>query len=80
MRLVKDRADAGDALLNASVSLADLSGLAGRRVRVVQKQFHVIVERTLIAFQGQRVVAALLHYLLGHLPLAMHSPIGQRSE
>ena len=44
-----------------SVSLADLRGLNYRRVRVVQKQFYVIVERTLIAFQRQCVVAALRH-------------------
>ena len=65
-------ADAGDPGFDAPVSFANLGGLRHRRVRVVQEQFHVIVERTLIAFQRQRVVPALCQHLLGHLPLAVH--------
>ena len=46
-------ADAGDAALDASVSLANLGRLRHRRAWVIQEQFHVIVKRTLVAFQCQ---------------------------
>ena len=46
--------------------------LGQRRGRVVPKQLHVIPQMTLVALQGQGVIAALLNHLLRHLTMSVH--------
>ena len=43
---------------------------AGFQFRIIEKQDHIVIQRALIAFQRQRVVALLIDDLLGNAALA----------
>ncbi len=65
-------AQGGLAHFDAPVIALHALRLPQRRLGVVQKELHVLKERTLVGFEGQHVVAALLDHLGRDLALAGH--------